>query len=385
MLHARLHAFPRSPHRTPLYREGCGARCSARAERVRRGRGKLTLAVAVPLESELVAQIRALDLPIEVLHDAGLLPPPRYPGDHAGAADFRRDAESEERFAAMLGRAEVLFGIPGDSPEGLRAAVRGNAGLRWVQATAAGAGEQVRAAALTEEELRRVTITSAAGVHAGPLAEFSMLGLLAFTRGLPRLLADQRKHRWRHYPVAELRGATILVLGLGQIGLEVARLASAFGMEVLAINRRGESDSPHVSELRTLDTLTALLPRADAVVVTLPLTPETEGLLDARKLELMKDGAILVNVGRGRVIEEQALVSALRAGKLKGAALDVFAIEPLPAETPLWGLPNVLISPHTAALSPRENERIVRLFADNLNRYLAGQPLRNRVDSAHFY
>jgi phosphoglycerate dehydrogenase-like enzyme len=222
-------------------------------------------------------------------------------------------------------------------------------------------------------------------VNAGPLAEFSMLGLLAFAKGLPRLLADKRDHRWDHYPVSELRGATILVLGLGQIGIEVARLASASGMKVLAINRRGTSDSPHVSELRTPDALMALLPRADAVVITLPLTEATGGLLDARAIARMKQGAILVNVGRGGVLDEQALVSALRAGKLAGAALDVFATEPLPADSPLWDLPNVLISPHTAALSLRENERIVRLFADNIERYLAGQPLRNRVDPAHFY
>ncbi len=332
-----------------------------------------------------MGQIETLDAPVEVLYDPGLLPPTRFPGDHAGEEDFRRDAESEARFAAMLEQAEVLFGIPGDSPEGLRAAVSANARLRWVQGTAAGAGEQLRAAKLTEEELRRVTVTSAAGVHAGPLAEFSMLGLLAFARGLPRLLADKREHRWRHYPVTELRGATILVLGLGQIGLEVARLASAFGMEVLAINRRGAGESPYISELGTPDALMTLLPRADAVVVTLPLTDETEGLLDAQAIEGMKDGAILVNVGRGRVVDEDALVGALRGGKLRGAALDVFATEPLPPESPLWELPNVIISPHTAALSLQEDERIVELFAENLKRYLAGQPLRNPVDPTHFY
>lgn len=347
--------------------------------------GKLTVAVAVPLEPELVRRIEAIDAPIEVLHDPGLLPPARFPGDHAGVPGFVRDAESDARYAAMLGGAEVLFGIPGDSPEGLRAAVRSNGRLRWVQATAAGAGEQVRAAKLTEGELRRVAVTSAGGVHAGPLAEFSMLGLLAFARGLPRLLADQRDHRWGHYPVEELRGATLLVLGLGQIGVEVARLASAFGMKVLAINRRGESDSPYVSEVHSPEALMSLLPRADVVVITLPLTDATRGLLDAHAIERMKDGAILVNVGRGRVVDEQALVSALRAGKLAGAALDVFATEPLPADSPLWDLPNVLISPHTAALSWRENERIVRLFAENVGRYLAGEQLRNRVDPVHFY
>ncbi len=349
------------------------------------GRDKLTVAVAVPLEPELVEQIRTLDGPLEVLYDPNLLPPIRFPGDHVGRRDFRRTPGADARFAAMLGRADALFGIPGDSPEGLRAAVRSSARLRWVQATAAGAGEQVRAAELSDEELLRVTVTSAGGVHAGPLAEFSLLGLLAFARGLPRLLADQRDHRWGHYPVDELRGATVLVLGLGQIGVEVARIASAFGMTVLGINRRGRSDSPHVSEVWTPDALMALLPRADAVVITVPLTDETGGFLDARAIECMKESSILVNVGRGRVIDEHALVSALRAGKLRGAALDVFATEPLPAESELWDLPNVLISPHTAALSRDENERIVALFTDNVKRYLAGEPLRNRVDPTHFY
>jgi len=154
---------------------------------------------------------------------------------------------------------------------------------------------------------------------------------------------------------------------------------------VLAINRRGASDPPYISELRTPDTLMTLLPRAAALVLTLPLTDETRSLLDARAIERMKDDAILVNVGRGRVVDEEALISALQAGKLRGAALDVFATEPLPAASPLWELPNVIISPHTAALSVRENERIVELFAENLKRYLAGWPLRNRVDPAHFY
>jgi glyoxylate/hydroxypyruvate reductase A len=240
-------------------------------------------------------------------------------------------------------------------------------------------------AADSREELQRVAVTSAVGIHATPLAEFSLLGLLAFTKNLPRLSDDKRAHRWRHYPVDELRGATLLVVGLGKVGAEVARVASALGMQVLAVNRSGKSDSPHLSELRTADALMELLPRADAVVISLPLTEETRGMFGARAIARMKDGAILVNVGRGQVIDEQALVAALQSRKLAGAALDVFATEPLPDDSPLWELPNVLISPHTAALSWRENERIVALFADNLERHLRGEPLQNRVDSKHFY
>jgi phosphoglycerate dehydrogenase-like enzyme len=164
----------------------------------------------------------------------------------------------------------------------------------------------------------------------------------------------------------------LLVVGLGAIGREVARLGEAFGMRVLAVRRR-EGD------------LDELLPQADVVVVTLPLTDETRGLISRERVAAMRDGAIFVNVGRGGVVDEEALVEALRSHRLRGAALDVFATEPLPESSPLWDLDNVLVSPHTAALSYRENERIVELFAENLRRYLAGEELLSRIDVDVFY
>jgi phosphoglycerate dehydrogenase-like enzyme len=345
----------------------------------------VVVAVATPLDAELVPPIRAVDPRVEVLYEPHLLPPTRYPGDHRGTDGFVRSPEAERRWRHMLDSAQVLFGLPGDSPSGLAAAVRGNPGLSWVQGTAAGAGEQVRAAGLTEEELRRVTITSARGIHAIPLAEFCLLGLLAFTKDLPRLESDQRARRWHHHPVRELHGQTLLILGLGAVGEEVARLAKAFGMRVVGINRHGRTDSPDVDEIHPLGALDELLGEADAVVITLPNTTETAGLLDADSIARLKPGSILVNVGRGAVIDEPALIEALRAQRLRGAALDVFATEPLPADSPLWELPNVLVSPHTAALSIHENERIVELFVQNLGRYLAGQEFLNRVDTSAFY
>jgi phosphoglycerate dehydrogenase-like enzyme len=348
-------------------------------------RRAVRVAIATPLEAALLASIHALGDRVSVLYRPGLLPPTRYPGDHRGIDGFRRDPEKERRWQEMLAQAEVLFGIPGDSPEGLAAVVRGNPSLRWVQGTAAGTGEQLKAAGLTRDELERVAVTSASGVHVGPLAEFCLLGLLALTKGLPQLRVAQRAHHWDHYPEAVLRGATLLVLGLGSIGTEVARLAKAFGMRTLAINRSGTSDSPHVDEAHPTQSLRALLPRIDALVVTLPLTDETAGMLDAKALELLRPHAILVNVGRGGVVDEPALIRALREQRLAGAVLDVFATEPLPADSPLWGLPNVMISPHTAALSIHEDERLVELFAANLRRYLAGEELVGRVDPAHFF
>lgn len=344
-----------------------------------------TVAVATPIATELVERMRAVSDRIEVRFEPGLLPPTRYPGDHHGVDGFRRDADGERRWRELLNGAEVLFGLPGDSPEGLAAVVRENPGLRWVQGTAAGTGEQVEAAGLTPEELERVTITSASGVHVGPLAEFCLLGLLAFTKDLPRLRADQQAHHWDHYAVDELRGATVLILGLGAIGTEVARLAKAFGAHTIGINRAGTSDSPHVDEVHATDRLHGVLECVDGVVVTLPLTRETRGMLDAQALGHVKPGAILVNAGRGGVIDEPALVQALREHRLRGAALEVFATEPLPDDSPLWDLSNVLVSPHTAALSVHENERITELFCENLRRYLAGEELLSRVDPRLFY
>jgi phosphoglycerate dehydrogenase-like enzyme len=339
----------------------------------------------VPLQADLVEVICGADSELEVLFEPELLPPPRYPNDHRGEQGFARDSDGEARWRAMLARAEVLFGIPGDSPQGLADAVHGLPRLRWVQATAAGAGEQVRAASLTPEELERVIVTSSSGVHAGPLAEFCLLGLLAFAKDLPRLCADKQARRWGHYPMSELGDRTLLVIGLGKVGAEVARLAAAMRMRVVGVNRSGESACPHVDAVYATSELGRLVPDADALVITLPLTRATRGLIDADMIAAIKPGATLVNVGRGGVVDEPALITALRERRLSGAALDVFATEPLPADSPLWELPNVLLSPHTAALSLRENERIVELFCENVRRYRSGAPLLSRVDPDQLY
>ncbi|HEY8722413.1 MAG TPA: D-2-hydroxyacid dehydrogenase [Gaiellaceae bacterium] len=346
---------------------------------------RIPVVIASPLEAELVEQLRAVDDQLDVQFEPDLLPTPRYPSDHHGEAGFERTADQEDRFTALVASAEVLFGIPAESPEQLAWAVRTAPGLRFVQATAAGAGQQVHRAALTADELERVAISSASGVHAVPLAEWSIFGLLAFAKGLPRLRRDAVQRHWDHYPTAELRGQTLLVVGVGAIGLEVARLASAFGMRVVGVKRNATAQLPHVDSVHPPEELGELVGAADAIVITLPLTEETRGLIDRETIGRMRDGAILVNVGRGAVIDEEALIEALRSGKLAGAALDVFAEEPLPSESPLWSMENVIVSPHTAALSWHENERIVELFAENLRRYLRGDELLSRVRTSSFY
>jgi phosphoglycerate dehydrogenase-like enzyme len=346
---------------------------------------RVSVVIASPLEPELVDRLREVDERLDIQFEPELLPAPRYPSDHHGEEGFERTPQQEERFAALVAGAEVLFGIPAEAPERLAWAVRSAPGLRFVQATAAGAGQQVRRAELTADELERVVISSASGVHGVPLAEWSIFGLLAFAKGLPRLRRDAIERRWDHYPTTELRGQTVLVVGVGAIGLEVARLASAFGMRVIGIKRQTDTQLPHVDSLHPPEQLRELVSDAHAIVVTLPLTDETRGLIDRETVERMRDGAVFVNVGRGKVVDEEALIDALRSGRLAGAALDVTAKEPLPPESPLWELENVIISPHTAALSWRENERIVELFAENLRRYLRNDELLSRVDTSVFY
>ena len=328
--------------------------------------------IATPLEPELVEHLRAVDDRLEILFEPELLPPPRWASDHIGDPSFARTPEQEARFAALVATAEIVLGYPREDPAQIRWLVRTAPGLRWVQATFAGAGQQLAAAELPREDVERIAWTSSSGIHATPLGEWALFGILALAKGMPRLDADRRARRWAHYPVDEVRGTTLLIVGLGAIGREIARLAEAFGIHVLS-TRRGEGD------------LDELLPRADSVVLVLPLTDETRGSFDRRRIGLMKPGATFVNIGRGPVVDEEALIDALRSRRLRGAALDVYATEPLPADSPLWELDNVILSPHTAAQSIHENARIVELFAANLRRYLAGEELLSRIRTDFFY
>ena len=343
--------------------------------------------IATPLEAELAARIQEAESRAEVLYEPDLLPPARYPADHRGDPAFRRDADAEARWRDLLGRAEVLFGIPDDSAEGLAEAVRDLPGLRWVHAMSAGAGEVARQAGLPPEALERVVITTSSGVHAVPLAEYSILGLLAIAKELPQFVEDQRKKVWPEVrrPLRELSGQTLLLVGLGEIGREVARLGKALGMRTVGIRRTEGPPPEHVDEVHGPQRLPELAGRADAMVVSLPLTVQTAALVDRATIERLPASCIVVNVGRGQVVDEPALIDALGERRIAGAVLDVTATEPLPEDSPLWTLPNVLVTPHAGALSARENERIVELFVDNLRRYLDGRPLRKVVEPGVYY
>ncbi|NUP75126.1 MAG: D-2-hydroxyacid dehydrogenase [Sinomonas sp.] len=346
----------------------------------------LTVAIAVTLEAELVDAIRAVDPAITVLYEPDLLPPERFPADHTGDPAFVRTTEDEERYWKLVNSADVLYGFPNESAAGFARVVAENPRLRWVHAMAAGAGAAVKASGVPRSELERVTVTTSAGVHALPLAEFAVMGILNGLKRTAELAADQRAKHWPELrtPTRLASGSHVVIAGLGEIGLETARLARALGMTVSG-TKRNTAAIDGIDEVATADRLPELVRGADALVNTLPGTAYTERLIGRDVFAAMRPGTILVNVGRGTVVDEEALLAALEDGTVGYACLDVFAVEPLPAESPLWNHPRVLVSPHTSALSASENRLIAERFAANLRKFLDGAPLPHRVDPVHFY
>lgn len=278
----------------------------------------------------------------------------------------RREAAG---FDEALAQAEIIIGRP-EVADVARAPH-----LTWVQLSSAGADQYV---GTVREE---VVITAANGVYGVPTAEHALAMMLAMVRGLHTAVRDAEDRTWRRpLQYDELYGSTCGVLGFGDIGSTIARRAKAFGMRVVALRRSPDNPPEYVDAMYGQDGLRELLTESDHVVNALPATDATHHLLNAVRLSQMKSSAILYNVGRGSTVDERALIDALRDGKLAGAALDVFEEEPLPAGSPLWEMPNVIITPHRGGSSPREDERVADLFLDNLARRRSGKPLRNVID-----
>ncbi|BAS17676.1 glyoxylate/hydroxypyruvate reductase A [Arthrobacter sp. Hiyo8] len=239
---------------------------------------------------------------------------------------------------------------------------------------------------LDSETLQKFKVTTSAGVHALPLAEFAALGILNGFKRSGELAQDQAAKVWPELrtPTKLVNGSKLVITGLGEIGLETARIARALGMKVSGTKRNVEAIDG-IDEVADNDGLAGLLATADAVVNTLPGTPYTEKLFNHEVFSAMKPGAVFVNVGRGTVVDEDALLEALDTGQVSYACLDVFAVEPLPQDSPLWNHPKVMVSPHTSALSAAENRLIAERFASNLRTFLDGGELPHLVDTVHFY
>ncbi len=292
---------------------------------------------------------------------------------HRGAAPPLTDAQR-----AAFARVHVALAI--DLPFDV-ARVAPN--LAWVQAVGAGTG-QLQSAGLAEHGIR---LTTAAGANAVAIAEFALARLLEVWKRFREIEHAQTEHRWEPLYGQQLAGATLGLLGLGAINSAVAARAQAFGLRVLATRRSATpgATAPYVDELYPPGELHAMLARCDAVIAAVPETAETTGLFDAAAFAAMRPGSFFCNVGRGSLVDEAALIDALRTGHLRAAGLDVASVEPLPADHPLWDTPNLYLSPHSAAAPAALFQNLHELFEDNLARYLAGDPLRNEVDMRRGY
>ena len=259
------------------------------------------------------------------------------------------------------------------------------ANLRWYQGWHAGVDWVLEYPALVD---KAVIITNTSGLHAIPISEHIMAFLLSLGRGFPQQIRNQVKHRWARPAedaIFELAGKTMVLIGVGGIGAHTAKLATSFGMTVIGVRRNSARSVEGISQMLGPDRLHQALPQADFVILTLPLTPETEGMIGQPEFALMKPSAFIINVGRGGTVDQTALVSALRSGQIAGAGLDVTDPEPLPMYSPLWDMENVIITAHYSGSTPVYTERAMAIFLDNLQRYMADESLRNVIDKSLGY
>jgi glyoxylate/hydroxypyruvate reductase A len=336
------------------------------------------LLIASYLEPEYVSQIQRVDPGLTVIYKPELLPVPRFACDHAGKS-LTRTADEEKAWHEQLSRADILFGFDSTHMQDLPELAPN---VRWVQATSAGIGQAVKRFGY-DERMPDTVFTTASGVHVRPLAEFVIMALIMHYKQMRRVMEDQTRKHWERFAGTDLEGRVVGIVGLGHNGSEVARMTRLLGMRVLGcdlIEREGIVDTFYpASHWREM------LPQLDALVLAVPHTTETEKMVGAAELSLLPQGSFFINICRGIVVDEKALIESLESAHLSGAALDVFEQEPLPEESPLWKMPNVLVSPHSASTSDRENRRITDLFCDNLRRYLSGEPLRNVLDMQRLY
>ena len=325
---------------------------------------EIPVAITFPVAPEVVAEIAAVDPRIRILD---------FP-----AAALRAGAElpSDEKARALatIAEAEVAFGPARIPPEYLRAATN----LKWFQCIVAGAD------ALVKEGLvgQHFVVTNSSGLSAVNIAEYCVASMLIWSKRLDLAVRQQMEHRWQGRQTGEIMGKTVGIAGMGAIGRELARRSRAFGMRVIASRRTiqpGDTD-PDCDLLLPHGELDTLLRESDYLVLCVPLTPETHHLIGAAELARMKPGACLINIARGPVVDQAALIAALKAETIAGAILDVTDPEPLPADDPLWDAPNVVITPHVSGSVEGYGHRAAEIFLANLRRYCAGEPLENVVD-----
>ena len=337
---------------------------------------RLETLIAVPMPKDCIDLIEQADPRIHVIYDPELMPEPRYTADRVGQPMEWTEA-MDTKWRGHLARAEVLLGFDRRNMKNLHEVAPN---LRFIQGTSTGIGPVVKNMGYVEQGIE---VASASGIHAVPIAEFQMMAMLAFTKDIFHLFDLKGKKQFERYCTGQLMGKTLGIIGLGKNGTAAAQRARAMGLRVLGIKRVAEGANPAVYGVDAIypkEQIDDMLGQCDFVALTLPTTPETKGLMNEERFRAMKPGSVLINNSLGSTVVEPDLIKALEDGHLRGAALDVFATEPLPKDSPLWDMEHVLFSPHSASCAEYEDINMTRLFIDNLRRYLDGMPLRNRID-----
>lgn len=347
----------------------------------------LNVFITTPLEAEYAEQIRAVDPErVNLIYEPDFFPPLRYVADHRGVEGARKTPEQDQQWLEYLKQADVLWDFPNRLVYG-RAGLDIMPNVKWVQTTSSGVGTLIVKLGLQDSDL---LVTTARGVHAGPLSEFVMLGVLMHFKRLAYLKQEQKKHSWVRYCGDDLDGKTLAVIGVGEVGQRVAQVVRFMGMRLIgmkALMDEATSSQLGFERMYAPDELHEMLSKADVVVMCVPHTPQTERMIDQAAFAAMKDGVVFVNISRGQTVDEPQLINALQSGKIGSAVLDVAATEPLPEESPLWDMPNVLISPHSASTVASENAKIANIFCHNLRCYLDGniEGMKNMLNKARMY
>jgi glyoxylate/hydroxypyruvate reductase A len=339
---------------------------------------RLNVLIASYLEPELVEEIRRRVPEVEVIFRPDLLYTPRFHADHTTLPS--RTPEQDKEWVSLLGKADVLFDfgvthvqeLPEIAPH-----------VKWIQATSAGIGQFIKRMGYADRT--KWIFTTASGIHGRPLAEFVIMSMLVFVKDLFLIQEQQASRKWQQYSGKELSDHTLGIIGLGKIGREIARRAKSFDMHVVGDRRDPKEPIPFVDEVYGPEDLSMVLKQSNFLCISVPHTMETDGLIGEKELAMLPKGAVLINISRGAVVDEAALIKSLQTGHLGGASLDVFAQEPLPAASPLWSMPRVIVSPHSASTNANENKRLTELFIENLQHYLKGEPLRNVLDVNKLY
>ncbi len=343
--------------------------------------------ITSPLEQVHIDRIKAVSPQhVNVIYDPELLPPTRYTADHKGDEHFVRTPEQEERWRSHLATAHILWDFPVRAVDG-GSDFASAPNVKWVQTTSSGVGQLVKNLGLQDSNLQ---ITTARGIHARPLTDFTFAIILSHYKQLGYLESEKNIRRWERYCGTGVAGKTLAVIGAGGVGRQVLAAGNVFGMRTVAL---ASPSSTHTAQdlgadhLYPAEKLHEMLGETDVLVLSMPHTPDTERLMDRDAIAALKPGGILINIARGQVLDEAALIDALKTDHIALAALDVFDVEPLPKSSPLWDLPNVIISPHSASTVEQENAIITDIFCHNLRCYLHGNmdKMTNIIDKQKMY